>query len=383
MGGPARHLTLLAFAAAAQLAAAATDRFVPADPGFVVENLGRAPDPGLHALVVAWRAEPAGDAATTLATALLERARTSREPNYVGRAESVLAPLMEHGTAAQRRLYAETLQFRHDFTRAESLLDAVLSEDPRDSAARTQRASIRLVRGDFAGARADCARLVAAADSSAAIGVACLAEALAGTGELARGRDLLATFPVEGADARARAYLLTVRAELAERAADSAAALADYRAALALDPQSDPIRAALADALLASGQREAARRVLDIERPGLALLLRQALAANGSERARLDARVRDWLGLERTRGDATHHREAALLALAAGRNAEALAAARANFEVQRELPDVRVLAGAAIAARDADAQRALRAWLDSTGFEDAVSERILAGSAGG
>lgn len=383
MGGPARYLTLLAFAAAAQLAAAATDRFIPADPGFVVASLDRAPDPGLHALVVAWRAEPAGDAATALATALLERARTLREPNYVGRAESVLAPLTEHGTAAQRRLHAETLQFRHAFTRAESLLDAVLSEDPRDSAARTQRASIRLVRGDFPGARADCARLVAAADSSAAIGVACLAEALAGTGDMERGRVLLATFPIDRADLRARAYLLTVRAELAERASDSVAAIADYRAALALDPHSDPIRAALADALLARGEREAARRVLDIERPSLALLLRQALAANGSERATLDARVRDWLGLERARGDATHHREAALLALAAGRSAEALAAARANFEIQRELPDVRVLAGAAVAARDAGAQRALRAWLDSTGFDDAVSERILAGSSGG
>ncbi len=159
-----------------------------------------------------------------------------------------------------------------------------------------------------------------------------------------RARKLLDTFPIDSADARTRAYLLTVRAELAERAANTAAAIADYRAALALAPQADPIRAALADVLLARGERAAALRVLDVERPSLALLLRQALAANGAERATLDARVRDWLDLERSRGDATHHREAAMLALAAGRGAEALAAARANFETQRELPDVRVLA---------------------------------------
>jgi hypothetical protein len=60
-----------------------------------------------------------------------------------------------------------------------------------------------------------------------------------------------------------------------------------------------------------------------------------------------------------------------------------LTAARANFETQRELPDVRILARAAMASRDEDARRALRAWLDSTGFDDATTERILAGSAAG
>jgi predicted Zn-dependent protease len=382
MRGPARFLTVLAFAAAAQLAAAATDRFVPADPGFVVANVSRTiPDPELRNLVVAWRAGPTGEAAAALAVAFLERARTTREPGYVGRAEAVLAPLIDQGGAVSR-LYAETLQFRHDFARAEALLDAVLMNDPRDRAARAQRASVRLVRGDFAGARSDCAQLVLM-DQYAAIGIACLAEALAGAGNMSRGRSLLATFPISGTDARMRAYLLTVRAELAERASDLDAATADYRAALELDPQSDAIRAALADALLARGERAAARGVLDVERPSLALLVRQALAADGPERARLEARSWSWLALERSRGDAAHHREAALLALAAGDSATALAAARANFQTQREMPDVRILARAAMASRDEDARRVLRAWLDSTGFEDAKTERILAGSAGG
>src|SRR6185436_15869267 len=126
-----------------------------------------------------------------LAEAYFERARTRREPMFVGRAEALLAPAVAdgRGSAAQRRLYAEALQFRHDFAAAETLLDGILATTPRDTAARTQRASIRLVRGDFAGARADCAQLVAG--GAAAIGIACLAESLAGTGDLARGRALL------------------------------------------------------------------------------------------------------------------------------------------------------------------------------------------------
>jgi hypothetical protein len=379
-----RLVTLLAFAAAA-CAAAASDRFVPADPAFVVANVSRAaPDADLRARVAAWQADPADEAAgVALAATYFERARAKREPMFVGRAEAVLAPAVAggRGSAAQRRLYAEALQFRHDFANAEVLLDGILAATPRDTAARVQRASIRLVRGNFAGARADCAQLVASGDVSAAIGIACLAEALAGAGNLERGRALLATWPVPaGMDPAAHAYLLTVRAELAERAAQTDAAIADYGAALALAPESDATRAAQVDALLARGARDAARTLAGIDRPGLAILVRQALAAGANERAQLRPRAEGLLALERSRGDAAHNREAAMLALDAGQVGIALNAARANFQTQRELPDVRILARAAVAARDAAALQSLRAWLDDTGFVDSVTDAILAGA---
>ena len=63
IGGPARWMAVLAFAAAAQ-AAAAGDRFVPNDPAFVVANIKQVmPDEKLRALVGAWRAEPAAEGA--------------------------------------------------------------------------------------------------------------------------------------------------------------------------------------------------------------------------------------------------------------------------------------------------------------------------------
>jgi thioredoxin-like negative regulator of GroEL len=384
---PARLLTMLAFAAAAH-AAAASDRFVPADPAFVVANVGRAaPDAALRARVVAWQQDPADEAASVaLAEIYFERAHSTREPMFIGRAEAVLASPVAAGlaSAAQRRLYAEALQFRHDFSAAETLLDGVLANAPRDTAARSQRASVRLVRGDFAGARSDCARLVASGDVSAAIGIACLAEALAGSGDLPRGRALLATWPTRAdMNAAAHAYLLNVRAELAERAGSNDAAIADYREALTLAPESDAIRAALADALLARGDRAAAFSCAEIERPSLAILVRQSLAADAVERSRLRPRAENLLALEHSRGDAAHNREAAMLALDAGQIDRALAAARTNFETQRELPDVRILARAAVRARDAGARQALREWLDSTGFDDVVTESILAGAGRG
>ena len=126
-------------------------------------------------------------------------------------------------------------------------------------------------------------------------------------------------------------------------------------------------------------QRDAQASVpLDIENPSLALLVRRAALAV-EDRETLLRRVRGWLELEAARGDAIHQREAALLALAKRDGAGALAAARLNFVNQRELADVRVLARAAMLARDADAQRSLREWLEATGYQDAVTDGILAG----
>jgi tetratricopeptide (TPR) repeat protein len=368
-------------------AAATTDRFVPKDPAFVVANIRQVmPDEDLRALVGAWRAEPAAEApAVALVGALLERARSLREPSYVGRAEAVLAPLIGKGAVglAPRRLYAATLQHRHEFAAAEMLLDGVLHAAPRDAAARAQRASVRLVRGDFPGARADCAQLAAGGGADSVIGFACLAEAYAGSGQLDRALALLRTYPLDHDPARKaeHAYLLTVRAELRERARDTSGAIVDYVAALELDPGDDAIRAALSDALAARGDTHEAAALLDVEKPSLSLLVRRASLTVGPPRDELRERAAAWLALEAARGDAVHNREAAMLALLAGDAERALAAARANFSVQRELPDVRLLARAAVAAHDLPAQRELREWLRSTGFADAIAEGILSAGA--
>ncbi len=381
MRGPAGLLMLLAVAAATGVAAAA-DRFIPNDAGFVVANVRQAqPDEPLRALLLAWRANPASTESVALATAYIDRARSLREPAFFGRAEAVLAPLASKPGANRslRRLYAEVLQYRHDFAGAETLLDALLRDTPHDHESRRLRASVRLVRGEFAGARADCAQLVVAAGSGATLGFACLAEAVAGEGNLERALALLDSAPAEPAepDSLAHAYLLATRAELRERNHNLNGAILDYCEALKLAPRDDSIRAALADALAARGDASDAREVLAIEKPSLALLVRSAALAEGARRANLSARAAEWLALEAARGDAIHYREQALLELVNANPARALAAATRNFEQQRELPDVRVLARASRAARDVSAMQALQRWMRETGYRDSVTEGIL------
>jgi hypothetical protein len=72
-----------------------------------------------------------------------------------------------------------------------------------------------------------------------------------------------------------------------------------------------------------------------------------------------------------------------MLALQQGDAVGALAAAEKNFVSQKELPDVRVLARAVMAAGNEAARARLLEWLRTTGFADAVTEEILGTRRGG
>ena len=381
---PAVIVGVLLAVAVATKVAAASERFVPTRPDFVVANVRQAiPDETLAKLLERQHAEPSSEAAALeLASAFIDRARRLREPRFMGRAEALLAPLASraHADAAARRLYADTLQYRHDFAHAIRILDELIREQPRDADSRLRRASLHLTRGDFANARSDCARVASLDGAAAAAGFACLSEVLAGTGQLASASAMLEVMgKSQGAlPDDARAYLLSAHAALEDRAGRHERAVEIYGEALSRAPEDDSIRGAMADVLAQQGDFARARSIVAVENPSLTLLVREAAWSSGDRREALVRRAHEWLELESARGDAGHLREAAMLALASGDAAAALAAARRNFELQRELADVRVLASASVLAQDDEAQRALRVWIGDTGFADVVTENILA-----
>jgi len=310
-------------------------------------------------------------------------ARRTRDARWFGRAEALVGPWVARPDAPARLLVAaaDLAQQRHEFNAARSLLDRALAAQPANPGARLQRANVALLLGDFGGARADCRAVLAAGDTFA--GTVCLASAATGAGSVARARQLLAALDRQGeTPAPLAQWQLLTAADLASRDGDPEAAIAFLARAHALDPAHEETRARLAGLLIERGERGAALQLAAGENVSAALLVARLRAASGMDPAAALAARRELdalLEVGRLRGTNAHLREAGELALRADRDpGRALALARANFAVQKDTPDLRLLADAAVAAGDRATIRYLRDWLKETGFEDRVASARLA-----
>jgi hypothetical protein len=118
-----------------------------------------------------------------------------------------------------------------------------------------------------------------------------------------------------------------------------------------------------------------------------ALLLRLALAQKALQRPEADATIaalRARFDASRARGDVVHRREESRFQLRLNGDAPAaLRLAVANWNVQREPADLRVLAEAAAATGDSGAKAIVREWLAQTGLEyPEVAAMVDAGRSG-
>jgi hypothetical protein len=90
----------------------------------------------------------------------------------------------------------------------------------------------------------------------------------------------------------------------------------------------------------------------------------------------------DRIAAAAERGDRIHMREEARFDLdVLGDGRRALAVALADWDVQKELADARIVAAAAVAAHDLVAAEPVRACARTNGVEDAQLRALLAGDA--
>ncbi len=356
--------------------------FVPAEDSVVLERLPEASDATLAELKRLRAAASKRPLDLTLATLVARRSidasRRTGDPRYLGYAQASLAPWWTVADAPPpvALLRATIRQSRHDFTGALVDLDRLIAAHPDDAQSLLTRASVLTVQGRYADAERDCARL--ARHAPAIVAVACTAApaSLSGHAERAQQalRDALACAP--NADAGVRAWATTMLAEIALRRGERDTAERALQSVLAIDPRDAYARAAYADLLLDSARaREAEALVAGWTRHDAVLLrlvlaearLPDAAADYAAHRAELVARYH----AARLRGDALHAREEARFRLAIERDAgSALDLARANWTVQREPADLRVLVDAALAANDRAALATAREWIASTRLED-------------
>jgi tetratricopeptide (TPR) repeat protein len=351
-----RVVTLLAVLAMSGAASAPliARPYVPTDDEQVLAQL---PPGTRHADVFARRlAVDRLDVSVLLAQFYIEQERATGDLRYLGYAEAVLAPWVAkpEPVPAALVLQATLQQSRHDFTAALATLDRSLQARPDDPQAWLTRATVLRVLGRYPEARAACAQFALHADASLSVICQQGIEALAG--HLANAFQTLSGAPTDGMLNPERAWRLSELGEMAVRLGRDTDAEQDFQNALALSSHDFYVRAAYADLLLRQHRYREVLALLKGEESIEPLLLRLAIAQRqmkdpGFERSR--EALRAAFSAEADRGEAVHRREQARFLLEVeGRPREALAAATANWQVQREPDDALILVNAASAAGD-------------------------------
>ena len=372
------RMTAAALALALAAGIAAASPYVPANDATVLERVPERSDlERLTPLRAAVAADP-GDlqASLALATGYIGIGRRNSDPRFIAHAQAALALWLARPRPPERVLVLEaiTLQYLHQFDPALALLDQALALEPLDAQAWLTRASLLELRGDYAGARRACARLVRAADDFTAL--TCLGSVAGRNGELAASwRALQASSGLTARlPAALRAWRLSVVAEMAERLGDDRAAEAHLRAALQAATDDPYVKSAYADLLLRTGRAPEVIALLAGSEAQDPLLLRLAIAGHrlrSPEAARWTQAYEERLRTAERDHDNTHLREQAMYLLEVhGDAAAALESARRNWAAQREPADLRVYARAAERTHATADVALIARWLRETRYED-------------
>jgi tetratricopeptide (TPR) repeat protein len=388
---PALAVFALTAACLAPLQLLAAPR-LPTDPAEVLERLPMRPGDatarelaGLRADVTRAAREAPADPlpATRLAGRYYELAIARGDPRYIGYADAVLAPFANNRSPEALAIRGQLRQARHDFDGALTDFAAALKADPQFASAHAWRGAIYLVQADYAAARKECDALVAL-DRATLYG-GCIGLLLAYSGQMEASSAALQRALAETRDAGNRLWLLTRLGEVAAWRGQPDKAEKHYRAALALGIDDGYLLAAWSDFLLDQQRPAEVVKWLAGWEASDGLLLRLALAETALKLPAAKAHVQalaDRFAAAKVRGDTTHRaEEARYLMHLAGDPAAALTVAAANYRVQREPRDARVLLEASIATKDAGAAQPVRDWLRSSGFEDAHVRRLGSASA--
>jgi hypothetical protein len=317
-------------------------------------------------------------AATALASRYFNLAMAQGDPRYIGYADAVVRRLPTARSAPLLTLRGKLRQYRHDFAGGLNDFDEALKQDPNYADAYAWRGALFLVKADYAAARQACDGLARLERDVLAGG--CLGLAQAYSGQLDSGYQTLQNTLALSGFPDNQLWLLTRLGEVAAWRDQPAQAKAHYRAALALGRDDVYLLAAWTDFLLDAGQPAEVVKWLKPWEASDSLLLRLAEAETAlqlPDAARHRQMMADRFAVARARGDTTHRAEEARFELRLRQDAKtAVALASANYAVQREPRDARILLEAAIAAQDSASAEPARDWLRTSGFEDARMRRL-------
>ena len=365
---------------ASQIPSAYPDPYRPTDDAQVLERLSfRATDPAareIESLRTDLRNNPHHlGSAVQLATRYIERGRSEGDPRLLGQAQAILTPWWNEPIppVSTLLLRATIRQNAHEFEQALADLDQVLAVQPTNAQAWLTKASILQVQARYDEARRACQRLARLAVSHVLLG--CLSDIGGLTGQSAKSQELLRTaLSNPGLSGRERIWLTTIQAETSARTGAIREAERSFSEAFKVGIKNQYLLSAYADYLLDQRRYQDVISLLRSEMRADGLLLRLALAEQALElpvfqnhTAELAARF----AAGRERGMTIHVREEARFTLALLNDAgRALPLAEANWSVQREPADARILLECALADKNRAAAQPVLDWLSINHVED-------------
>lgn len=368
---------------------AGAEPFVPTNDQQVLERVRVvALDPAareLRSLRTALAADPCDpERAAAFVRCCLERSRADGDPRHLGHAQAALSPWWNKAKPPVDVLVlrATLKQSQHDFTNALADLDLALQLAPGNTQAWLTRATILTVLGRYDEARQACVPLARLAPGLISVTPAATISGL--TGQAERSCELLRAMvdATPSAGAAEKLWALTVLGETYARLGRTVDAEKHFRRAIHLGQRDVYLLGAFADFLL-DQHRE--REVVDLLKDEIradSLLLRFCLAERGINAALLSPHVdtlRARFEASRVRGDNVHRREESRFTLGILRQSdEALRLAQANWEVQREPADARILIEAALAAKQPAAAAPALDLIQQNRLEDVQLSELIA-----
>lgn len=307
---------------------------------------------------------------------LLERAYLQGDPRALGQAQAQLDQSDDQNVETLM-LRARALQAAHKFDEAKAVLEQILSQNPSDPDALLTLSSLLLVQGEFDEAISYCDGLNDA--SLRVYQLACVAQINSMTGKLTEAKQTLSGLAslAPGLDAATARWIYLMQADAALRSQD--APLAEEVFAM-MDSQTVPTLMARADWLLAQGEYDKVRQLLQDHTDKDALLLKlisAQLTLDDPKAQQNLALMQDRIEVWRIRQENAHKREQANYALLSNQTDLALKLAQENWQQQRETADIAIYATAAIKANSQADIDIIEQFIKETGFEYPALERSL------
>jgi tetratricopeptide (TPR) repeat protein len=348
---------------------AAGKPFIPRDDSAVLAEV----TPGARHSELAARQMAAQrlDVALPLAQLYIKQSRSTGDLRFLGYAEAVLGPWIGPDTQSADALvlHATVLQSRHDFGGALTVLERARQLRPNDAQAWLTRATVLRVVGDYQRALEACEEI-----AEPVVVKLCRQGVLGLSGELSSAYAAIQQIDSQGMLPEEHAWRDSELGEMAVRLGRDVEAEHWFRNGLRASRGDFYIRAAYADLLLRNSRAAEALTLLKGQESLEPLLLRIAIAQKmlrdpGLQRS--SERLAAAFAAEAQRGDGVHRREEARFLLdVRGDPRAALAAALANWKVQREPDDVLILMRAAGAAGTPHSAEPAATFVREHGLQD-------------